>query len=92
MEYLSRGITLRRMTKNAYSNNYKELQILLKKIRVDKGLKQSDLANQLGRTQSYVSKYESGELQLDILELRNICSLLGLSLADFVMHLEERIS
>lgn len=62
---------------------------LLRRIRKDAGLRQADLARRLGQPQSFVSKCESGERRLDVLELRDICKAVGTSLLDFVRRLEE---
>ena len=64
------------------------LQALLREVRTEAGLRQSDLAEKLGQPQSFVSKYESGERRLDILELREVCAALGISLHSFVSRLE----
>lgn len=61
---------------------------LLRRIRQDAGLRQADLARKLGQPQSFVSKCESGERRIDILELREICRALGVSLTEFVRRLE----
>lgn len=61
---------------------------LVRQMRLDAGLRQADLARKLGEPQSFVSRYESGERRLDVLELRQICSALGVSLLDFVRRLE----
>jgi transcriptional regulator with XRE-family HTH domain len=66
-----------------------KLQSLLRQIRLEAGLRQVDLAERLGLPQSFVSKYESGERRLDILELRLICSAIGITLFDFIRRLEE---
>ncbi|HEV2595768.1 MAG TPA: helix-turn-helix transcriptional regulator [Sphingomicrobium sp.] len=39
---------------------------------------QTDLAKQLGKTQQFVSEYESGERRLDAIEFADICDKLGL--------------
>jgi transcriptional regulator with XRE-family HTH domain len=69
----------------------KEFLILLKDIRQKKGVRQVELAIQLGVPQSFISKYELGERRLDILELRQICHLIGISLHDFIHQLEEKL-
>jgi transcriptional regulator with XRE-family HTH domain len=51
-----------------------------------------DLAKRLGVPQSFVSKYESGERRLDVLELRAVCVALKISLKQFVRRLEEALS
>lgn len=79
------------MDKPLYSQNQIVLQALLRDLRKERGLRQQELANRIGEPQSFVSKYETGERRLDILELREICRALGFSLADFVARLEERL-
>lgn len=64
------------------------LQGLLRQVRVEAGLRQRDLAERLGQPQSFVSKYESGERRLDLLEIRDICGAVGVSLEEFVRRLE----
>lgn len=64
------------------------LRKLLRTIRTEKGLRQVDLAERLGQPQSFVSKYESGERQLDFVEVAQVCEALGISLADFVRRFE----
>jgi len=67
------------------------LQDLLRQIRLDAGLRQADLAVQLGQPQSFVSKYESGERRLDVLELRQVCLAAGISLEQFAIRLEQSL-
>lgn len=69
-----------------------ELQDLLKEIRREKNLTQTEIAEVLEQSQSFVSKYESGERILDILEVRFICNRLGLSLTQFCARLEGKIA
>lgn len=64
---------------------------LLKEIRVAAGVRQVDLAEKLRVPQSMISKYEVGERRLDLLELRDICAALGISLVEFVRELEQRL-
>ena len=61
---------------------------LLRQVRLDAGLTQAELALRLGLPQSFVSKYESGERRLDILELRHICEVAGTKLEKFARRLE----
>jgi len=61
---------------------------LLRQVRQDAGLTQAKLAGLLGKPQSFVSKYESGERRLDVLELREICVAAGISLESFASRLE----
>ena len=69
-----------------------KLQGLLKRIRQDKGIRQIELAEKLGVPQSFVSKYESGDRQLDILELRQVCQAVGISMQEFMRKLEDSLN
>ncbi len=64
---------------------------LLKETRVCSGYTQATLAKKLRQPQSFISKYESGERRLDVLELRKICSVLGVKLPDFIKQLESKL-
>ena len=68
----------------------KRLLELLRQIRLDAGLRQVDLAKRLRQPQSYISKYESGERRLDLLELREVCRAVGIDLKDFVRRFEPQ--
>ena len=47
--------------------------------RTDAGLSQVEVAARLGKPQSFVSKYESGERGLDVVELLEVTAVLGCS-------------
>ena len=66
----------------------KKLHALLRQVRLEAGLTQEEVARRLDRPQSFVSKYETGERRLDILELRQVLAALGLPLKEFVRTLE----
>jgi transcriptional regulator with XRE-family HTH domain len=57
---------------------------LLRQVRLDANLTQSQLAEKIGQTQSYVSKYENGEQRLDLIELEAVSKAVGISLTNFV--------
>ena len=52
-------------------------------------MRQVDMASKLDEPQSYVSRYESAEQRLDLVELRRICKVLGISLAELVDRFER---
>lgn len=56
-----------------WHSKYQFIRDELKRIRLASNLTQQQLAEKLNRPQSYVSKYESGERQLDIVETIEIC-------------------
>ncbi|ROH89596.1 XRE family transcriptional regulator [Stagnimonas aquatica] len=62
-----------------------DLRVLLKSVRLETGLTQMEMAARLrSRPQSYVSKSESGERKIDLVELEEICEAIGVDLLDFV--------
>lgn len=79
------------MAKSIYSREQLALQALLRQVRLDANLRQEELAAKLRRPQSFVSKYESGERRLDLVEIREICRAIGLPLSDFVTRFEEAV-
>ena len=62
---------------------------LLRQLRTDAGLRQVDMAKALGKPQAFVSFYETGARRLDLLELRQICGILGIPLIQFVKKFEK---
>ncbi len=67
------------------------LTYLLRQIRLEANLTQVQVAQMIGQKQSYVSKYESGEQRLDLIELEAICNATGVTLTDFIRrYLESR--
>lgn len=61
----------------------------LRNVRLEANLTQAEVAKKLHQTQSYVSKYESGEQRLDLIELEAVCAACGVSLLDFVRRYVE---
>ena len=77
------------------SLNTREHKILLEqlyRLRLSSGLYQADLANKLDAPQSLVSKIESGERRIDLIELREICLALGSNLQEFVFKFEKALA
>jgi transcriptional regulator with XRE-family HTH domain len=62
-----------RLPKSLYSETYSRFLALMKRARTTAGLTQVDVANRLGRPQSFVSKCESGERRVDIAEFLAPC-------------------
>ena len=72
-------------------NQREKLYRLLKNLRVEARLNQDELAHRLNKPQSFVSKYESGERRLDILEITCVCAAVGVSLSEFAERLERQL-
>ena len=68
---------------------HKKLQSVLRGIRKQHGITQIELAELLGKPQSYVSKYESGERRLDLPEIETICDAVDIALTEFVRRYQE---
>lgn len=72
------------MNKSIYSNNYKFLIRQLRKARIEADLNQKEVASKLNRTQSYISKIESGQLRVDVIQLKELAELYKKSLDYFL--------
>lgn len=60
-----------------------KLRRLLRAIRRERGVTQVQLAESLEVPQSVISKYESGERQIDFVEVEAVCEAVGMSLRSF---------
>jgi len=60
----------------------------LREMRVRSGFTQAQLALQLGKPQSYLSKVETGERKLDFLEIRDYCLACNQDFVAFVIMME----
>ena len=75
------------MEKSIYSEQYQGLCTLLRQLRQEAGLTQVDVAQRLDVPQSFVSKYESGERRLDVIELRHVAEAIGTTLEIVISRL-----
>ena len=55
------------------------------------GLTQLELSTSLGKPQSYVSKIESGDRSISLLEVRALCMGCGVGFIDFVQALDVKL-
>ena len=69
---------------SVYSHEYKEFLEKLKKARQEAGLTQLQAAEAVGRPQSFISKCESGERRVDIIELAFFSRLYSKPLTYFI--------
>lgn len=61
-------------------------------LRIGAGLKQTELAEILDVPQSFVSKIETGERRLDLVELNAVVQAMGATLTEFVFEFEKNIN
>ena len=80
------------MTNKLWDRNRERLRELLKELRKDSaGLTQVELSRKINKPQSYVSKYETGERNLDYIEITEICEAIGVTMEEFNQLYEEKI-
>lgn len=63
------------MSKTIYTNEHKNLIKKLKSARLSAKLDQKTAANRLNKSQSYISKMESGQRRVDIVQLKELANV-----------------
>ena len=56
------------------------------------GVTQQELANRLGKPQSFFSKYERRERRLDVVEFVTICQALGVDAGGVIREIDKRLA
>lgn len=74
-----------------YTRENEVLSQLIREMRNAAGLTQAACAEALGKPQSYVSKIESGTQRIDLIQLKEYCSICNVSLTIFVKRFESKI-
>lgn len=74
-----------------HSHEHAILVALLKDLRLEAGLSQAQVAAHLKRPQTYVSAVEVGDRGLDLLQVRELAALYGVSFPVFAQAFEERV-
>ena len=69
---------------------YEFLRSELKKARLESNILQKDLAKTLKKPQSYISKVESGERSMDIIEFVDYCNGLGLEPSKWLKKITDK--
>ena len=72
------------MSKTIFSKDHKILIAKLIKAREDASLNQVEVAKILNRSQSYVSKIESGQRRIDIIQLKELAGVYKKDLDFFI--------
>ena len=80
------------MEKSVHTREYRVLLELLREARSKANLTQVALARRLGQSQSLLSKYERGEVRLDVIQLRRFCKAIDFDFLKFIELLERRLS
>lgn len=79
------------MTKSLRTEGHAALTQALIAARKASGLTQQELAERLGRSQSFVAKIELGERRVEVVELVEIARILGVSTASVIAPVEEAL-
>jgi len=66
------------VTKSVFTAEYERFRQMLVEARKERGLTQVDIAERLGKPQSFVSKYERGERRLDVVEFLEVARAIGI--------------
>lgn len=72
------------MTQTIYSKEHKYIVKQLKKAREQADLSQEQVAKILNTTQSYISKIESGQRKIDVVQLKKFAKIYKKSLDFFI--------
>jgi ribosome-binding protein aMBF1 (putative translation factor) len=90
--YFVKHATARRMSVNQakrakgwHEERYRSLIEALVTERKRQGLSQYEFAARLGRQQHFISRYETGERRLDVIEFTDIAASLGLDFCKLLM-------
>jgi transcriptional regulator with XRE-family HTH domain len=74
--------------KSTYTEAYQKLLVEIVAARKASGMTQAELAAGLGRPQSYVSKIETGERRVDVVELVEIAKRINLDVSSVLERLK----
>lgn len=75
------------MPASRHNARYKRLRAALREARKAAGLTQAQVGERLGRPQSYVNKYESGERRLDMIEFLDVANAIQLDIDELLQSL-----
>jgi transcriptional regulator with XRE-family HTH domain len=74
--------------KTGSGERYVRLSQLMTEARKKSGLSQQEVADRLGRPQTFVSRVERGTRQMDLVEFLEIAEAIGFDPAEFVRKLK----
>ena len=80
------------MGKSIHSPEHQKLRELLIAARKKAGLTQAEVAERLGRPQSFVAKYEGGERRLDVVEFVHVAQALDIQPTKVIRVVEKAVS
>ncbi|MCK7227585.1 helix-turn-helix domain-containing protein [Enterobacter asburiae] len=76
---------------SVYSDEYQRVINALKKARKARGITQAQLAEALGKPQSFIAKVESGERRLDVVEFVHLARLLEINFDQLLKEITKML-
>lgn len=80
------------MASSVFTIKYQLFRKMLVQCRHNASMTQLALAEKLNKPQSFISKYESGERRLDLIEFLEVAEALQFDPIEFISKLEEEAS
>jgi transcriptional regulator with XRE-family HTH domain len=74
------------MRKSRHTQRYAQLLRVLREARKAAGLTQDEVAKRFGSHASFVSKCESGERRIDVVELADFCRLYRVAISELLQR------
>ena len=79
------------MPKAIYRSEYDVFLTLLKRRRINSGLTQVQCSTSLGRPQSFMSDVERGVRRLDIIQIYDLCGVLGCDVVELIKEFADEV-
>ena len=79
------------MSGSLFTEEYEEFVRLLVEARSNANMTQDVVAKKLGRPQSFVSKYESGQRRLDVVEFVEVSKAIGIDPAEVIEQVSKAV-
>ena len=76
------------MTDNFYPDEYRKFEAILRGLRAEQKVTQAQVAERMGVFQGRVSRFESGERRMDLVELRHWCVAVGVTVEEVIRRFE----
>lgn len=80
------------MEKTLFRSEYRVLLALLRSARQAAGVTQEDVATKLGIPRSTVTKWETGQQRLDVLEFWSLCEGVGVDPLELLWEYKIRVN
>ncbi len=84
MEYKMSIDLISYMSKTIFTKEHKYTVDQLKRARLETGLGQEDVARLINKSQSYISKIESGQRRIDIVQLKQLARAYSKDISYFI--------